>query len=87
MNFRKKKKNKDKQNSGDKKKYDVKSIQASMKEELIAVGDAIIAKINTDRNGSESEKDDDNTDRLSKASKRVAESGGFGDFLDKRRKR
>ena len=66
--------------------FDVKAVQASMKQDLIDVGDAIVSKIVRFENVDESEKEsEDATD--SKSSKKRVKSGGIGDFLSKRGKR
>ena len=66
--------------------FDVKAVQASMKQDLIDVGDAIVSKIVRFENDDESEKEsEDATD--SKSSKKRVKSGGIGDFLSKRGKR
>ena len=65
----------------------IKSIRSSMKEDLIAVGDAIVAKISgvstENDNSNTNETEDENDD---KKSKRKVQFGGVGEMLDKRRR-
>ena len=88
MNFNLRKKNKNKRN----KNTNIKSIQSSMKEDLIAVGDAIVAKISgvsledDDVNNAENKKGDEQESSEPKPSKRKVKFGGVGDMLAKRRR-
>ena len=85
----KKKKPKSKASAGSKKStYDVKALQSSMQDDLVAVGDAIVAKLSASRDGANpgnEESKEDNEDSTSE-SKRVAFAGGVGTFLSKRRR-
>ena len=74
-------KNKNRRNN-----IDIKSVQSTMKQDLIDVGDAIVNKIvRFDEEDSEKEDKDDAAN--SKPAKRKVKSGGIGDFLSKRGKR
>ena len=83
-NLRKKKSN-NKNKKG--KNSNIKSIQSSMKEDLIAVGDAIVAKIsgtsNDDDETKQAEPDEEND---TQKSKRKVKFSGVGDMLAKRRR-
>ena len=73
-------------NQQNKQNFDVKAVQASMKQNLIDVGDAIVSKIVHFEDDGDSEKEsDDKSD--SKSSKKRVKSGGIGNFLAKRNKR
>ena len=65
---------------------DIKSVQSSMKQDLIDVGDAIVSKI-VRFEEEDSEKDEKDDASNSKTTKRKVKSGGIGDFLSKRGKR
>ena len=65
----------------------IKSIQTSMKEDLIAVGDAIVAKISGTSNENQDEKENEAEDENeNQKSKRKVKFGGVGDMLAKRRR-
>ena len=65
---------------------DIKSVQSSMKQDLIDVGDAIVSKIvRFDEEESDNEDKDDSSN--AKNNKRKVKSGGIGNFLAKRGKR
>ena len=85
----KKKKGKNKPSAGSKKTtYDVKALQSSMQEDLVAVGDAIVAKLSASREDNNPDKDDsaEDNEKQNSSSKRVAFAGGVGTFLSKRRR-
>ena len=65
---------------------DIKSVQSSMKQDLIDVGDAIVSKI-VRFEAEDSEKDEKDDASTSKTTKRKVKSGGIGEFLSKRGKR
>ena len=82
--LRKKKPNNNKNKKG---KNSIKSIQTSMKEDLIAVGDAIVAKISGTSNEEENTgKNDSDSENENQRSKRKVKFGGVGDMLAKRRR-
>ena len=65
----------------------IKAIRSSMKEDLIAVGDAIIAKISGVSNDNEDIKQNENEDENeNQKSKRKVNFGGVGEMLAKRRR-
>ena len=65
----------------------IKAIRSSMKEDLIAVGDAIIARISGVSNDNEDIKQNENEDENeNQKSKRKVNFGGFGEMLAKRRR-
>ena len=58
-----------------------------MKEDLIAVGDAIVAKISgTAKEDDDTGKNDSDSDNDNQKSKRKVKFGGVGDMLAKRRR-
>lgn len=65
--------------------FDVKAVQALMKQDLIDVGDAIVSKIFFEDYG-DSEKETEETSD-SKSTKKHVKSCGIGNFLSKRTKR
>ena len=79
-------KTKNSNNKGRRNNIDIKSVQSSMKQDLIDVGDAIVSKIvRFDGDDEEQTDKDDSSD--TKSGKRKVKSGGIGDFLTKRGKR
>ena len=80
---KKKSNNKNKKGKGN----DIKSIRSSMKEDLIAVGDAIVAKISgTTKTDEDASQNEDENDETNKNSKRKVAFSGVGDMLAKRRR-
>ena len=85
FNLRKQKSTKNKKNNN----KNIKSIQTSMKDDLIAVGDAIVAKISgvsIDDDEEKSNRDDDQESSDGKPTKRKVKFGGVGEMLAKRRR-
>ena len=73
-------------NQGRRSNVDIKSVQSSIKQDLIDVGDAIVSKI-IRFDGDETEKTENQSQSDAKSTKRKVKSGGIGDFLSKRGKR
>ena len=73
------------QNPKKRQNIDIKSVQSSMKQDLIDVGDAIVSKIvHFEEDNDDNDESENKSDSKPKAK---TKSGGIGDFLTKRRKR